>query len=67
MEEEHQHNCPASLVPCRLCGDEVRVCDMEEHFVNNPLKHFHLTLGLLDKVASLEDEVKTLKSRLGEN
>ena len=60
-EEEHQKECPARLVPCRLCGEEVRLRDMEAHLSRNPGRHFQLMFGLLDKVASLEAEVKKLK------
>lgn len=24
--EEHQKECPARIVPCRLCGEEVKKC-----------------------------------------
>ena len=63
-EEEHQKDCPARLVPCRICGEEVRKCDMEDHFGNSRscwIARAHLTVELLDKVASLEAEVKRLK------
>eukprot|EP00435_Cladocopium_sp_Y103_P048070 s602_g14.t1 len=60
-EEGHREECPARLAPCRLCGEEVRMCDMEAHFGSNPGRHIHLMVGLLDKMAALEAEVKKLK------
>eukprot|EP00438_Fugacium_kawagutii_P036814 Skav228614 [mRNA] locus=scaffold2037:67581:68275:+ [translate_table: standard] len=60
-EEEHRKECIARLVPCRLCGEEVRFSNMEAHFSNNPGKHIFLMMEVLDKVATLEAEVKRLR------
>jgi len=67
--EEHEQECAARLAEhttCRLCGEKVRKDELEAHYGSNPGKHIMHIASLLDEVASLREEVQTLKCRLGE-
>ena len=66
MKAEHEEKCEARLINCRLCDEEVSVRDMKDHLSESRgcrVASAQLIIELLDKVASLEAEVKKLKAR----